>query len=51
MRVGEHRYNGYAAWDIKYRLIWITKYRYKILHGEASELDRQVICLVIKHEK
>lgn len=44
-----HRANGRVAiqrargWDIKYHLIWITKYRYKILRGEVAERAREVI--------
>lgn len=30
-------------WDIKYRLIWVTKDRYKILRDEVAERARDVI--------
>ncbi len=40
--MGEYRYNGHAVWDLKYHLIWITKYRYKILRGEVAEQAREV---------
>ena len=36
--MGEYRFSGHAVWDIKYHLIWVTKYRYKILRGEVAEL-------------
>jgi len=39
----EYRTSGHAIWDIKYHLIWITKYRYPILRGEVAERARDVI--------
>ncbi len=34
--MGEYRFSEHAVWDIKYHLIWITKYRYKILRGGSG---------------
>jgi hypothetical protein len=28
---------AHAVWDIKYHLVWITKYRYKMLRGDVAE--------------
>ena len=39
----EYRTSGHAIWDIKYHLIWITKYRYKVLRGEVAERARDII--------
>lgn len=39
----EYRYNTQAVWDIKYHLVWITKYRYKIPRGEVAERARDLI--------
>jgi len=39
----EYRTSGHAIWDIKYQLIWVTKYRYKILRGKVAERARDVI--------
>ena len=39
----EYRVSGHAVWDIKYHLIWVTKYRYKVLRGEIAERARDVI--------
>ncbi|MDF2858994.1 MAG: family transposase [Neobacillus sp.] len=37
--------SGHAVYDIKYHVIWVTKYRYKVLRGQVavrlSELIRQ----------
>ena len=41
--MGEYRTSGHVIWDIKYHLIWITKYRYPILRGEVAERARDVI--------
>ena len=39
----EYRTSGHAVWDIKYHVIWITKYRYKVLRGEVAERARDLI--------
>ena len=39
----EYRESAHAVWDIKYHLVWITKYRYKILRGEVAERARVLI--------
>src|SRR4051794_5661720 len=41
--MGEYRHSGHAVCDIKYHLVWITKYRYKILRGEVAERTRDLI--------
>ena len=33
----EYHHSAHAVWDIKYHLVWITKYRYKVLRGEVAE--------------
>ena len=42
----EYRQNQHSVWDIKYHMIWVTKYRYKVLRGEiavrTSDVLRQV---------
>jgi REP element-mobilizing transposase RayT len=39
----EYRHSAHAVWDIKYHLVWITKYRYKVLKGEVAERARDLI--------
>ena len=39
----EYRVGGHAVYDIKYHLIWITKYRYKVLRGRVAERARDLI--------
>jgi REP-associated tyrosine transposase len=34
---------GDAVWDVRYHLIWITKYRYEILCAEVAEQAREVV--------
>src|SRR3954451_1028557 len=41
--MAEYRHSGHAVCDIKYHLVWITKYRYKILRGEVAERARDLI--------
>ena len=39
----EYRESAHAVWDIKYHLVWVTKYRYKILTREIAERARVLI--------
>ena len=39
----EYRRGAHAVYDIKYHLIWITKYRYKVLRGRVAERARDLI--------
>jgi len=41
--MAEYRSSAHAVFDIKYHLVWITKYRYKILRGEVAERGRELI--------
>jgi hypothetical protein len=40
--MAEYRHSGHAVCDLKYHLMWITKYRYKILRGEVAERARDL---------
>lgn len=35
--------NSHAVHDIKYHIIWVTKYRYKVLHGQIAKRTRELI--------
>ncbi len=39
----EYHHSAHAVWDIKYHLVWITKYRYRILRGDIAERARELI--------
>ncbi len=41
--MSEYHKSAHAVWDCKYHLVWITKYRYKILRGEVAERAREVL--------
>ena len=41
--MGEYRTSAHAVFDIKYYLVWITKYRYKILRGRIAERARDLL--------
>ena len=39
----EYRHSAHGSYDLKYHVIWITKYRYKILRGRIAERARDLI--------
>src|ERR1700688_3439400 len=39
----EYRHSAHAVFDLKYHMIWCTKYRYKILRGRVAERARDLI--------
>ena len=41
--MAEYRHSAHAVYDLKYHVIWITKYRYKILRGRLAERARDLI--------
>ena len=41
--MAEYRHSAHATFDLKYHVIWITKYRYKILRGRIAGRARDVI--------
>ena len=34
---------SHTIWDCKYHIVWITKYRYKILRGRVAERARDLL--------
>ena len=43
MEVAEYRTSAHAKYDIQYHLVWITKYRYRVLRGAVAERARDLI--------
>ena len=41
--MAEYRRSAHAVFDLKYQLVWITKYRYKVLRGRVAERTRDLI--------
>lgn len=39
----EYRKSSHAIYDIKYHIIWVTKYRYKVLKGDIALRLRDLI--------
>ncbi len=39
----EYRRGAHAVFDIKYHVVWVTKYRYKILRGRVAERARDLV--------
>ena len=41
--MAEYRTGAHTVYDIKLHLVWVTKYRYKVLTGEIAERARDLI--------
>jgi len=41
--MAEYRRSAHAVFDLKYHVVWITKYRYKTLRGRVAERARDLI--------
>ena len=39
----EYKQGSHSVWDIKYHVIWVTKYRYKVLGGEVAMRTRDLL--------
>ena len=39
----EYRKSSHAIWDVKYHMVWITKYRHKVLRGEIAVRTRDLL--------
>lgn len=39
----EYQHGSHSIYDIKYHIIWVTKYRYHVLEGEVAERARELI--------
>jgi putative transposase len=39
----EYRKSAHSVYDIKYHLVWITKYRKSVLTGKIAERTRDLI--------
>jgi putative transposase len=39
----EYREGAHTVYDLKYHLVWVTKYRYKVLQGEVALRAREII--------
>lgn len=39
----EYRYGSHTVFQIEYHLVWVTKYRYKVLRGEVAERIRELV--------
>ena len=41
--MAEYRHGAHAVFDLKYHVVWITKYRHKVLRGDIAERAREVV--------
>ena len=45
---GRYRKGSHTVYDNKYHLVWITKYRYRVLSGRVAQRCREVIREICK---
>jgi putative transposase len=38
-----YKRGSHAIWDCKYRLVWVTKYRYAVLGGDVGQRCRELL--------
>jgi len=43
MSMDEYKKNSHVVYDIKYHMIWVTKYRYQVLKGPIAQRTRELI--------
>ena len=41
--MAEYRSNSHSVYDIKYHIIWVTKYRYQVLKGDIAKRLRELL--------
>ena len=41
--MAEYRHSAHGVFDLKYHVIWCTKYRYKVVRGRVAERARDLI--------
>ena len=39
----EYRSGAHTIYDLKYHLVWVTKYRYKVLRGDIALRTREIV--------
>ena len=43
MRAMNYRKGSHTVYDLKYHIVWITKYRKPVLHGEVAKYLRELV--------
>ena len=41
--MAEYNHGSHTVHDIKYHIVWITKYRYKVIAGKISQRLRELL--------
>ena len=39
----EYRHGSQTVYDVKYHIVWVTKYRYQVLQGEIAIRTRELV--------
>jgi len=47
--VNNYRKTSHAVYDLKYHIVWITKYRKAVITGKIAERTRELIRMVCKN--
>jgi putative transposase len=42
----EYGKNAHSVWDVKYHVVWVTKFGYKVLRGEIAVRTRDLLRLI-----
>ncbi|MCS3753168.1 putative transposase [Salinibacter ruber] len=41
--MSKYRRGAHTIYEIKYHLVWVTKYRYRVLTGEVAHRARELV--------
>ena len=39
----DYRYGSHTVFKIEYHFVWVTKYRYQVLHGDVALRVRELV--------
>jgi len=39
----DYRYSSHTVFKIEYHFVWVTQYRYKVLHGDVGQRVRELV--------
>ena len=48
--MGEYRYTGHTVTRLTVHLVWITKYRYKVIQGDVQKRCREILIQICDAE-
>lgn len=45
----DYRYGSHTVFNIEYHFVWVTKYRYQVLHGDVALKVRELVRQTCEH--